>query len=72
MGQQLRRPLRRDVARTGRIEHQAERIGAGRDRGGKVLLAGNAADLDSGTGHKFKEDNIAVSPAPTFSCQTGS
>ncbi len=46
---QFGRALRRDVARTGRIEDETDRIGAGGNGGVDIDFAGEPADLDTGS-----------------------
>jgi len=43
---QFCRPLRRDIAWTGRIEDEADRVSPRRHRGIDILVAGQAANLD--------------------------
>lgn len=50
-GHEIGRLLDRNRTRAGRVEDEADRIGAAFNGCAHVLRTGQAADLDSGTGH---------------------
>ncbi|CFW09817.1 Uncharacterised protein [Bordetella pertussis] len=63
---QLRRAGRIDMALAGRIEHEADGIGASLDGAGDVLFAGQPADLDACT-HDYRATYLNAAPGSELS-----